>query len=173
MQLLMQLLVCLIFTASATAENTGSAEPMVTAAPQETCPLDAAFFFVYGSLRPDDPDRHPWQRSWLAGSTKMKRARVFGGEMRAGYFASVQLSNNNKYPIITGWLISFPSNIFEEKLHHCDMIEGVPHLYQREMTKATLLDSNVTVLSWIYTRDSDGPVVKSGDWIKYQQQLQL
>jgi len=155
-------LVSLIISSAAFA----SAEPVSI---EPTCPLSTNYFFVYGSLRMDATCNMPWREPWLHGAITMERAHVFG-TMRAEYFATVQLSDN-KNPII-GSLISFDEKFLDEKVRFADMIEGVPHLYQREMTKATsLATANKSVSAWIYTRVSNGPVVDGGDWVVYQNKL--
>ena len=106
----------------------------------------------------------------MAGS-QSARAEVFG-KMFDDSFACVQL-DAKKLNKVQGWIVSFPNELYQYKLKKADGIEGIPTLYQRSKTTATVVNSGVQVEVWIYTRkdaDKRRPVL-SGDWVQYQTQL--
>jgi len=139
---------------------------------EQLSPVDTGCaFFVYGSLRPDDVTGMPWRDGWLAGSA-CKRGEI-EGKMYDDQYACVVVEGTTGTSTVQGWLVEYPSTLYNDKLKEGDGIEGYPDLYNRKRVAVRCLDGTAT-LAWVYVRPdcSKKNRVPHGDWVAYQQQKQ-
>ena len=159
---------------SGTADTSGSLgelAPIVEAPPPPTDDEALAhppkWFFVYGSLRPDDPTNQSWRDAWLAGSVEQLPATVHGQLFKDTYACAV-LGDTATHRI-HGYVVRFPAGArHASKLRDADEIEACPSLYQRAAVIATTT-SGRRMLAWVYHRSAcskDNPV-PGGDWVKF------
>merc|ERR1711907_609954 len=131
------------------------------------------FFFVYGSLRPDDMNGMPWRDSWLRGTVGTPVKAEIRGKMFDDTYAAVVLDSGNfNKNTVQGFLVEFPDSILKQKIVDGDEIEGCPDLYQRVKTSARILNGGWKEC-WVYVRANCNRKiqVESGDWVQYQRHL--
>jgi gamma-glutamylcyclotransferase (GGCT)/AIG2-like uncharacterized protein YtfP len=79
-------------------------------------------FFVYGTLRDDDDSGAPWTASWVKDG-KGIGAKVFGYKMFLEYSYPAVMQSDEK-DFVVGRRITFPPELFKEKLRIADEIEN-------------------------------------------------
>lgn len=137
---------------------------------------DPKAFFVYGTLRPDDPSGAPWTKPFNQGM-KSFPARLFGHRLYKEQYPLVMSpdAGAKATDCVVGDLV-FPISEYDwqEKLAQADSIEGCPDFYQRKIVSVTRLLDNSTTRAWLYYRTApvDAENIKhipSGDWTKQKE----
>eukprot|EP00760_Papus_ankaliazontas_P004130 PhM_4_TR11692/c3_g1_i4/m.23670 len=140
-------------------------------------------FFVYGTLRPDDPREMPWKTGFNQGMDACK-AVLRGARL---YFQSYpfvlhpdDVANAPSAPeetqhVVVGYVLRCRDGVsFDDKLRDADLIEGYPSYYDRVVIDAHLEDGG-TVPAYVYVRRQgveelrDLPEIPGGDWVKYRE----
>ena len=130
-------------------------------------------FFVYGSLRPDDPSEMPWRDNWLRGAERKPMVGFIRGIMYDDDYASLVIPGEGSTgrDTVKGYLIQFPEELHERKLSDADEIEGVADgLYDRVLTVVDI-EGGSPQIAWVYVRPgcSRKKRVPNGDWVSYQE----
>lgn len=163
-----------------------------TALTAQTAAAQPQGFFVYGTLRPDDPSGKSWTKSFSYRMTAHP-ARLYDAGLyhRRGYACVVLGSQvqDGKHSIkptdfVKGWFLSptikpndkpFKAEaLLQLKLMQADKIEDYPRLYQRSWVTVELLDpgsgsQQVQVQAFVYHQAicNEGCRIKSGDWLDW------
>ena len=149
-------------------------QPTTATAEQPAEPPEAAaWFFVYGTLRPDGDGA--WTGRFNAGLIGLP-ATLHGATLyddsSIGY-AAVVLDSDPAPPSavpVRGYALTADHATLVDKLAEADQIEGCPRLYQRALRPVELAGGKV-VTAHVYHRgagDVRGPAVASGDWYSLQ-----
>lgn len=118
-------------------------------------------FFVYGTLRPDDPSNAPWRDAFLSGCIAQRRAfmpnallflsdypsAVLLDDIPPDQLCSLQRQEQQQKQQccpVQGHLLWFPETLSAAKLKQGDEIEEVPVLYRRSIVAAHPLDAAET-----------------------------
>lgn len=135
-------------------------------------------FFVYGTLRPGEPNHDAYLRGSVAAETP---ARLAGAVLYEGpgYPYLVKEQEPESDPV-RGELIAALPSAYERLLADLDVLEdyapGDPrNLYERVVREVTLLDG-ATARAWVYVAAprvaarlrASGVVIGGGDWASFR-----
>ena len=142
--------------------------------------MDTRYFFVYGSLRPDDDSGQPWTKTAVSG-LNAQRARLSRARMYHDYnYACIVLDSEefSSKDCITGYVLSTNDDrLFREKLQLFDQIEGYRgpnsshNYYDRAVVDVELLDKEnpSKVKAYVYHGThvcKRKNLIPSGDWLQ-------
>jgi len=132
------------------------------------------YFFVYGTLRPDDNSKAPWTQKFLKNMIYGK-ARIRGARLYVDSYPVVLYPDKDATAsdIVTGYVVTTQDDaLLAEKLRYADDVEGHPTHYQRIVWDGVeILEGSgpTTVTAWVYTRsstDEGAKLIASGDWLQ-------
>lgn len=134
-------------------------------------------FFVYGTLRPGEPNHDVHLRGSVAAHCP---ARLAGAVLYEGPGYPYLVEGPEGIPV-RGELITPVASAYERVLADLDVLEeyapGDPrNLYERVAREVALLDGGATARAWVYVAAprvaarlrASGAVIGGGDWASYR-----
>ncbi|MEU5997055.1 gamma-glutamylcyclotransferase family protein [Streptomyces sp. NPDC047197] len=133
-------------------------------------------FFVYGTLRPGEPNHDVYLRGRVAAEVP---ARLAGAVLYEGPGYPYLVEEPEGVPVCGDLIDALPS-VYERLLADLDVLEecapGDPRsLYERVVREVTLLDGT-TARAWVYVAAprvaarlrASGAVIAGGDWASFR-----